>query len=315
MELNRRQLLLAISAAAVAGAGLDSNKRLERALAGKDVDRPPFSAWRHFHLEKKLPEVFAQATVDFHQQAGADFVKVMSDFPYPARNTDLSRLQVEASPFPAQIRALELIRDHVGADTYFLETIFNSWSVAEKLTSRETLLDLKASDPQKLMDALEVITRSQVNHARQALGVGARGIFLAIQNAQSDILSEDDYAKFSEPFDKLILSSVSSAPLNVLHLHGNHLYWSRFTRGWAAAGINYSSARTQVPISEVRRQFSGLILSGVDEEAFPDLALGEIRKQAQAARQEAGPCFALAPGCSLPDSTSATSVRRLRTAF
>jgi uroporphyrinogen decarboxylase len=306
MNLNRRELILALSAAAYAGAGFDSKKRIERALAGKEVDRPPVAAWHHFHLENQPPEVFAQAAIEFHQQSGADLVKVMSDFPYPKGVGDITRLRVEEKPFPAQLRALELIRDGIGRDNYFVETVFNPWSVAEKLSSRERLLELKANDPQKLIDALEIITRSEINHARSAVNVGARGIFLAIQNANPEILSEDDYAKFSEPFDKLILSSVSSAPLNVLHLHGNHVYWQRFTRGWAATGINYSSSGTKVPLSEIRAQYDGVILGGIDENNFPKLSVNNVR-------QQAGNKFILTPGCSVPEDTSAASVRRLRT--
>jgi len=315
MNLSRRELILTLSAAAYAGSGLDSRKRIERALAGKEVDRPPVSAWHHFHLENQPPEVFAKATIEFHQQAGTDLVKVMSDFPYPKGTGGLGSLQVETNPFPAQLKALALIRDGIGSDNYFVETIFNSWSVAEKLSSREELLGLKASDPQKLIDVLEIITRSQINHARAAIGTGARGIFLAIQNAVPEVLSEDDYAKFSEPFDKLILSAVSTAPLNILHLHGNHVYWQRFTSGWAAAGINYSVAGTNVPIVEVRLQNSGLILGGIDETNFAKLSLEELRRQARSAREQAGKQFLLTPGCSVPDDTSAESVRRLRTVF
>ncbi len=315
MNLSRRDLLLALSVAAYAGTGLDSKKRIERALAGKDVDRPPFSAWHHFHLENQPPEVFAKATIEFHQQTGTDLVKVMSDFAYPKPAGGLDRLRVESNPFPAQIRALELIRDGIGADNYFVETIFSPWSVAEKLSSRAEILNLKANEPQKLVDTFEIIARSQISHARAAIQVGARGIFLAIQNAVPEVLNEDDYAKFSEPFDKLILSSVSSAPLNILHLHGNHVYWPRFTRGWAAAGINYSVAGTKVPISEIRRQTSAVILGGIDETNFPKLALSDLRLQAKTAWQEAGNPFFLTPGCSVPNDTSAASVRRLRTAF
>jgi hypothetical protein len=83
------------------------------------------------------------------------------NFAYPKPAGGLDRLQVEASPFPAQLRALELIRDGIGNENYFVETIFNSWSVAEKLSSREYLLDLKNNDPQKLFDALEIIRRNR----------------------------------------------------------------------------------------------------------------------------------------------------------
>jgi uroporphyrinogen decarboxylase len=321
MQFTRRNFALALSGAAYltgkaqAKADLTSKQRVDRALAGKDVDIPPFSAWHHFGLEREGPEAFARATIDFHQQTGTDLIKVMSDFPYPKGSNGLSGLQVQTNPFPAQIRALEIIRDSVGSTNYFVETIFNPWSVAEKLTSRESLLQLKATDPQKLTAALEIIAHSEINHAHLALKTGASGIFLAIQNATPGVLTEDEYARFSEPFDKLILASVRSAPLNILHIHGSPIYWQHFTHGWNATGINYSSIGTQAPISELRAQFSGVILGGIDENNFPKLSADELRQQAATARQQAGKRFILTPGCSVPNDTSTASVRRLKEVY
>ena len=89
------------------------------------------------------------------------------------------------------------------------------------------------------------------------------------------------------------------------------MYWRRFTQGWAAAGINYSLTGTGVRISEVRAQYRGLILGGVEENRFPKLTEAELRIQAVSARQQAGKQLLLTPGCSVPDQTSALSVRRL----
>ena len=73
-----------------------------------------------------------------------------------------------------------------------METIFNPWKVAENLSSPQEVLRLKEEDPQRLLDALEVITKSEANHARRAVAAGASGIFLAIANAQAGILAPDD---------------------------------------------------------------------------------------------------------------------------
>src|SRR5208282_5582782 len=99
----------------------------------------------------------------------------------------------------------------------------------------------------------------EANHARRAVAAGASGIFLAIANAQDGILSPDDYAKFSEPFDRLVLEATGQAPLNTLHLHGNRVYLERFYKGWAASVINYSVQGTRVPIRSVREQYSGVL--------------------------------------------------------
>ena len=64
-------------------------------------------------------------------------------------------------------RALGLIRDGLDGRAYFVETIFNPWNVAEKMTSKEEVLRMKKDEPQKLLDMLEPIGKSEANHARR----------------------------------------------------------------------------------------------------------------------------------------------------
>ena len=109
------------------------------------------------------------------------------------------RIEPLDNPFPDQIRALELIRQGLNGDAYFIETIFNPFNVAEKLSSKEEVRRLKDDNPQALLDALDVITQSEINHAKRAISTGARGILLAVANANSKELSVADYARFNAP--------------------------------------------------------------------------------------------------------------------
>jgi len=169
---------------------------------------------------------------------------------------------------------------------------------------------LKNENPQRLLDALEVITRSEANHARLAVKAGASGIFLAIANAQDGILSQEDYAKFSEPFDRRVLEATAHSPLNTLHLHGDKVYLDRFYKGWSASAINYSLQGTGVPMRTVREHYSGVLMGGMDENRFRTLSADTLRAQYESARKEAGKSFILAPGCSVPnDSTDAELLR------
>ena len=290
---------------------MSSRERVDRALEGHEVDRTPFSFWHHFGLQKEPPENFVQATLDFHARFSTDLVKVMSDFPYPQPPGQWYDLKEEANPFPAQIQALTAIGKSLGRQAYFLETIFNPWKVAENLSSAQEVLRLKEEQPQRLLDALEVITKSEANHARRAVAVGASGIFLAIANAQDGILSEDDYAKFSEPFDRLVLEATAQAPLNTLHLHGDRVYLERFYQGWAASVINYSVQGTHVPVSNVREQYGGVLMGGLDEVRFRSLSAETLRSQYETARKEAGKRFILAPGCSVPNDSADTELLRV----
>ncbi len=316
MQISRRCFLSVAAGSLATGINLpaetrlSSRERVDRALEGREVDRPPFSFWHHFGLQKEPPERFIQATLDFHARFRTDLVKVMSDFPYPQPAGPWYDLREEVNPFPAQIQALTSIGKNLGRQAYFVETIFNPWKVAENLISAPEVLRMKEENPQRLLDALEVIAKSEANHARRAVKAGASGIFLAIANAQDGILSQDDYAKFSEPFDRQVLKATAEAPLNTLHLHGNRVYLDRFYQGWAASVINYSVQGTRVPISSVRKQCSGVLMGGLDEDRFRSLSPETLRSQYESARKEAGKRFILAPGCSVPnDSTDAELLR------
>jgi len=312
---SRRSFLYLTAAGAFAAstAKMTSKQRVDRVLKGQDVDRSPFTYWHHFGLEKQPGERLAEATLAFHRQFHTDLVKVMSDYPFPKPPGKWYELKVVNNPFPEQLQALELIRDGLRGEAYFVETMFNPWKVAENISSPEDVVRLKQEDPKLLLAALEAIAESEASHARKAIAAGAAGIFLAIANAQDGIMTQADYAKFSEPFDRLVLDAASGAPLNTLHLHGDKVYLDRFTKGWPAAAINYSNIGTGRTVAAMRAEYAGVLMTGLDEKNFRQLSEEDLRKQWASAREAAGKKFILTPGCSVPnDSTDAELMRLVK---
>jgi uroporphyrinogen decarboxylase len=311
----RRNFLLSAAGAAAAPAFLRAAElfhidRVDRALAGKELDRPPFTFWHHFGL--KTPEEHAARTLAFHRAYRTDIVKVMSDFPYPKPASKWYELKVEANPFPQQIRALELVRDGLGGSAYMMETVFNPWNVAQKLSSKEEVLRLKEENPQALLDALDVITGSEINHARHVLAIkGVVGILFSVANANHAEMSPADYDRFSRPFDKRFLEGIGETKLTFLHLHVQPGYLE-FFRDFTAPVINYSLHVSGIPMAEVRAQFpSWVIAGGIDEVNYRKLASEELRRQWQAAAQAAGRRFILTPGCSVPNDSTSEELARL----
>ena len=320
MSLTRRRFLAASAAAFAAPAALvrgadalSARERVDRALAGRDVDRSPISLWHHFGLEKDGPARHAQATLAFHRDYKTDLIKVMSDFPFPKSAGAWHDVRVTDDPFPPQIQALTAVRDGLQRSAHFVETIFNPWNVAEKLSSAAAVQQLKAEKPQALLDALGAIAKSEAAHARRAMNAGASGIFLAIANAQPQILSRADYATFSAPFDRIVLDAVKDAPLNVLHLHGDAVYLDAFYAGWPAAVIDYSAHGTKVGIAAVRARYAGVIAGGIDETNYRTLDAVALKTQADAARTQAGARFILTPGCSVPNDSLPAELHKLHT--
>jgi uroporphyrinogen decarboxylase len=280
-------------------------ERVDRVLAGKEADRLPFTFWYHFGLEKLPGDRHAQATLDFHRRLRTDLVKVMSDYPYPKETGFV------ANPFPEQIRALEMIRDGLGGKAHFVETVFNPWNQTVKTWSKDEVSRLMSERPQQLLDRLENVAKSEASHAKRAIAAGASGIFLAIDNAIDGVLTREQYKKFSEPFDRMVLDAVRSAPLNILHLHGDKVYLDLFWKGWPAAAVNYSSVATGVPIAEARKKYSGVLLGGLDEVNFRKLTPEQLLQQWKQSHQAAGAKHILTPGCSVPNDTTDKELLRV----
>lgn len=287
---------------------LTRKERVDRALEGRDVDRPPFTHWHHFGPQTS--EVHAKATLDYHWKYRTDIVKVMSDFPYPKPAGNWFELKVLDNPFPDQIHALELINAGLNGDAYILETAFNPWQVAVKLSSKDEVLRLQQENPQRLLDALEIITQSHINHAKRAFATGASGILFSIANAKREELSPADYALFSAPFDKRFLDATANAKLNFIHVHWEDEYVDQFV-GFQAPVINWSVQTSGVQVSKVRSKFSQTIATGIDEVKYKDLSSSQIREQWQSASRAAGSKFILTPGCSVPNDSSDDELSRL----
>ena len=304
--------MLAAAGTQVRGtSAMSSKERVDRALRGQDVDRPPFSLWHHFELEKFGPKRHAQATLEFHKNYSTDLVKVMSDFQYPSPAAPFEFKEVR-DPFPEQLKALTIVNAGLGGSAHFVETIFNPWNVAEKRSTPAEVLRMKNEQPQKLLDALEAIAKSEANHARRAIEIGASGVFLAIANAQTGILTPAEYAKFSEPFDRMVLDAVKSAPLNLIHLHGPKVYVAHFLdKPWSSAGINYSAHETGMTIAQVRARYAGLVLAGVNHLDYATRTVEQLRAEVAVAKREAGKKLIVTPGCSVPNDSTPGQLKKM----
>lgn len=315
-SLTRRTFLATAAAPALlARVKMKPRERVDAVLRGQAPDRPPFSLWHHFGLEAKGPVAHAGATLDFQRKYATDLVKVMSDFPYPKPEGGWLNAKLVDSPFPEQLKALAIIRDGLAGTKHFVETLFNPWNVAEKLSSKEDVARAMAEQPDRLLAVLEAIAKSEASHAKQAVATGASGVFLAVANAQTGILTEEQYAKFGEPFDRIVIDAVKDAPLNIIHLHGDKVYVPYFLKGWKGVAINYSMHETGLTFDNARQQFDGVLVGGIDHRAYRNLTVEQLRVSAQKAAHDAGPGVIVTPGCSVPDNSTADELSRLRKAM
>ncbi len=307
---------------------LTHKERVDRALAGRDLDRPPFTFYHHY--KRPTAEQEAQDHLDFHRAYKTDIVKVMNDFDYPAAATgQWWELKPLDNPYPRQLKTLELIRDGLNGDAYFVDTLYGPYMTAMILfqsqpkyagqAKSEELKDQSIRDlhqfqlahPDQWHTAMDAITKSTINHVKRARSIGASGALVSVFNAESKFGPVEDYTKFTRPYDKRLFDALSDTRLTVLHLHYlEQPYLNQFT-DFHAPVLQYSVETSGIPIAEVRKLYSQPIAGGVDEVNFQKLTVDEVRAQWQKARQQAGARYIAAPGCSVPDSATPQQLARM----
>jgi uroporphyrinogen decarboxylase len=334
--LNRRQFISAMaSAAALTGipssfassTRLTHKERVDRALRGEDVDRPPFSFWHHY--KRPTAELEAQDHLEFHRRYDTDFVKVMNDFDYPRSKTGKwYELEPVETPYPQQLRTLELVRDGLHGDAYFIDTLYGPYMTAMLLLAAEpefagkkggedrtdviqSIHDFQKENSAGWEQAMEAITQSTIHHIRRSQEIGCSGTLVSIFNATAKFGSVSDYERYSKPYDKRVLAALADTKLTLLHLHTlERPYLDQF-KDFQAPVINYSVKTSGIPIAEVRKDYSQAIAGGVDEVDFDKLTTEEIRKQWMLAREEAGSKYIITPGCSVPDASTDAELARM----
>jgi uroporphyrinogen decarboxylase len=333
---SRRQFVCAFAAVAAVsatrvswskGSVLTHKERVDRALLGAQVDRPPFSFWHHY--KRPNAQLEAQDHLEFHRRYDTDFVKVMNDFDYPrSRTGKWYELEPLASPYPEQLRTLELVRDGLQGDAYFIDTVYGPYMSAMLLLAAEPqFAGAKASpDRGEVISALhvfqqehtadweramEAITQSTINHINRSLALGCSGTLVSIFNATSKFGSVQDYERYSRPYDKRVMAALAQTKLSILHLHTlERPYLSQF-HDFGAPVINYSVKTSGIPVAEVRQSYSQAIAGGVDEIDFQRLSTREILEQWTSARSQAGSKYLITPGCSVPDASTDADLARM----
>jgi len=302
---------------------LNKIERVNHALRGDEVDRPPFSFWYHFGLQHLPGQKHAEAEIGFYRAYDLDFLKVMSDYPYPLPE-GLSDLESEEDwrklePIPAddrcwheQLTALSIINDQIGKEAYFIETIFSPWTTARRLARSGGLSRAREQFPDTLLNAMDVISTSLANYSKEAVNRGATGVFLSLSAATDDVMTSAEYEKWGRPFDLKILDAVREAPFNVLHVHGKRIHFDSVI-DYPVSSFNWSHFATAPSLKEGKIKAGKTVLGGIDEATASHVSAAEIGEQVDRAIREIGTRgLIVTPGCSVPTDTREQSLRIIK---
>jgi uroporphyrinogen decarboxylase len=233
-------------------------------------------------------------------------------------------------PFGEQLEALDLIRRGLDGDAPMIQTVFSPLSVITFMAGGPAGFEIPGlpaglpflrraieEAPEALELALDGVSETLAGYARATREAGADGLFFAIVRlAREGGLSREEYARFGRPYDLRVLEAVSDAPLNVLHICGDHVYFDAVT-DYPVHAISWNCRASGNPsMAEALAATPAAVMGGVAEAST--LPLGspdEVAREAKAALAETGGRrMILAGGCSLDTRTSPRNLIALRDA-
>jgi uroporphyrinogen decarboxylase len=320
-------------------------ERVEATLAGKAVDRPAVSMWRHFYDLEQTIDGLVEAMLAFQKRFDWDFIKVnpracyhvqdwhnrydFSPAPQAGPNLvdhriktpdDWLKLPVLASTegvLGEHVVALGEIRTQLDPDVPMIMTVFTPLSLAEELAGKKGLAEHFAQ-PEKLKAGLERITETFEHFVDMCFAAGVDGIFYATTFwASRDSLTEQQYDEFSRPYDERIMNRIRKKGwLNVLHvcksnnmlLHLADLKPNAFH--WDATD------KTNLSIGEGLKRLNAPVIGSIDGQRLADEGAGPwVDEQLKACAKATGKRrWIVGAGCTVPANISDDSLTYVRQA-
>lgn len=315
-------------------------ERIRAAVARRPVDRVPYAVWCHFPEVDRSTAGLAQATLRFHQRYGSDFIKVTPNAGYAVEDwgcvesekvmpdghrpcashavdavsdwKKIKPLDITASAYGQHLETIVRVIVDKRADGPVIPTLFSPLSLARKLSGDRLKQDLRER-PEAVVEALEAITDTLLRFVTLSLDEEAGGIFYSIQAASHRFHTEEEYARFGEPYDRRILeAAMARAPLVIVHAHGDELMFDRLA-GLPGHAWNWDDRVAGPSLGDAKARVKGALIGGVNQwSTMHDGTPEEVRAEAKdAVDQTDGIGLIVGPGCVLPPGSPDQNVAAL----
>ena len=134
----------------------------------------------------------------------------------------------------------------------------------------------------------------------EGTGTGIDGIFYAVQHAQADLLTSNEFTNFSKMSDLALLESASDLWCNMLHMHGKNIYFDVLSK-YPVHILNWHDRETDPSLSEALKGFKGILCGGLSRESLVFNKPADIQGEAKDAFQQTnGKRLILSTGCVVP---------------
>src|SRR5690606_29881733 len=149
------------------------------------------------------------------------------------------------------------------------------------LVGSETLIKHLRQEPDRLKTGLNTITDNMLRFIDALRKTGIAGIFYAIQHASYQLLSEEEYRQFGQPYDLRLLSALPPEWwCNIVHLHGDAPMFDMVAQ-YPTQALNWHDRETTPDLTQGKLRFKGAVCGGLGRwDAMHNGSPGAVREQA-----------------------------------
>jgi uroporphyrinogen decarboxylase len=305
---------------------MNKKERIRAAIMGEKTDRLPYSFWSHFPSVDLDPVLLAEKTYQFYKTYDIDFIKTMNNGMYAIEDygctidfseiekggvgrvvstpiqsaadwENLSVCSINKGSLARELTSLKLLLEKVRKENVpVLFTVFSPVTTADKLSGKQLLSHIAAGHGKSVHKALQVIAETTANLAKEAIRLGADGIFFASQMSTYGAMDAQAYQEYGKPYD---LSVLEAAPgwFNTLHAHGNNIMLE-VLRDYPVAAFNWHAWETLPALDEARAQTGKCLMGGLQRMDITNKNKNEVQHQIfECLRMLNGRNHILTPGC------------------
>lgn len=208
------------------------------------------------------------------------------------------------------LQAVRLVQSGNLSRAPILQTIFNPLSQAKNLAGQDCLLHHMRAYPDALKRGLEILTQNTLTYLTELRKLNLDGIFYAVQHAQYQLLSEEEFFIFSKKYDLRILTEAESFQLRMVHLHGEHVMFDQVA-SYPVNIINWHDREGEVNLKDGLEKFLGVACGGISRlESMllgsPQLVQTEVF---DAAHQTGGNRLIIGTGCVMMTTSPMVNIQ------
>lgn len=312
---------------------MTKKERVQAVLRGEVPDKVPSGFSLHFPVERNSGEAGVEAHLEFFRETDTDIAKIMNEnlIPYqgdirtPEDWKIIGPITKETPIIQRQMDFTKAILDKAPQDTYFLGTLHgvtaSSIHPIENVYgydgARTLLVQHLREKEAPVLDAMKQIAEGMCQLAWGYAQAGVDGIYYASLGGETRWFTDEEFARWIEPLDKLILSEIQKSGCGTfLHICKDRLNMERYRSYNEFCDIvNWGVYEAPYSLEDGKKLFPGKPIMGGLPARTGVMTQGTLEELTQEAKrlatQYGSEPFILGADCTLPTEIPYQRVRAI----